>query len=205
MDLHTPQIQGFFKKPVDNLFARPVFVKYLKTIVSPEASVIVSPDAGNAKVARKFADDLCLPVAIGDKIRTCHDENAEILEIIGDVAGKDAVIVDDFSISGGTAVNLASELKRRGAKNIIACFSHIPLSKKGVQVVEESCISTIISTDSVNNPNVTGMKKLKILSVAPLFAEAVKRMQRHETIGDLFDDIDQSIPDYPVDFGSKKF
>ncbi len=197
MDLHAPQVQGFFKKPVDNLFARPVLVKYLKTVLSPN-SVVVSPDAGNVKNARRFADDLCLPVAIGDKTRCCHDENADILEIIGDVKGRDAVIVDDFSISGGTAVKLAVELKKRGAEKIIACFSHIPLSRKGADAVENSCIDAVISTDSLNNPNTASMKKLKILSVAPLFAEAVKRMQIGESIGDLFDDLETGIPDYPV-------
>lgn len=187
MDLHAPQIQGFFKKPVDHLFARPVLVNYLKTIL-PDNAVIVSPDSGNAKVARKYADELGLPVAIGDKTRCCNDENAEILELIGDVAGKNAVIVDDFSISGGTVVSLAAELKKRGAKDIIACFSHIPLSKKGVEALENSCIRTIVSTDSLYNPNTAGMKKLKIVSVAPLFAEAVKRMQSRESINDLFED-----------------
>jgi ribose-phosphate pyrophosphokinase len=188
MDLHAPQIQGFFKKPVDHLFARPILVQYLKTIL-PENAVIVSPDVGNAKVARKYGDDLCLPVAIGDKMRRNNDEKAEILDIIGNVAGKNAVIVDDFSISGGTVVNLAAELKKRGTKDIIACFSHIPLSKKGVEAIENSCISTVISTDSLYNPNTVNMKKLKIISVAPMFAEAVRRMQQHKSIGNLFDDM----------------
>ncbi|MCK9171600.1 MAG: ribose-phosphate diphosphokinase [Treponema sp.] len=193
MDLHAPQIQGFFKKPVDHLFARPVLVNYLKTIL-PGNAVIVSPDSGNAKVARKYADDLGLPVAIGDKTRCCNDENAEILELTGDVSGKNAVIVDDFSISGGTVVNLAAELKKRGAEDIIACFSHIPLSRKGVEAIENSCIRTVISTDSLYNPNTAGMKKLKIISVAPLFAEAVKRMQRKESINDLFEDASVWMP-----------
>ena len=187
MDLHAPQIQGFFKKPVDHLFARPVIINYLKTIL-PDNAVIVSPDSGNAKVARKYADELNLPVAIGDKTRCGNDENAEILEIIGNVAGKNAIIVDDFSISGGTVVNLAAELKKRGAKDIIACFSHIPLSRKGVDAIENSCIQTVVSTDSLYNPNTVNMKKLKIVSVAPMFAEAVRRMQMRESINDLFDD-----------------
>jgi ribose-phosphate pyrophosphokinase len=187
MDLHTPQIQGFFKKPVDHLFARPVIINYLKTIL-PDNAVIVSPDSGNAKVARKYADELNLPVAIGDKTRRGNDENAEILEIIGNVSGKNAIIVDDFSISGGTVVNLAEGLKKRGAKDIMACFSHIPLSKKGVDALENSCIRTVISTDSLSNPNTENMKKLKIVSVAPMFAEAVRRMQMRESINDLFDD-----------------
>ena len=189
MDLHAPQIQGFFKKPVDNLFAQPVLADYLRNHL-PENAVIVSPDSGSAKRARKFSEELNLPVAIGDKTRRGNDEQAEILDIVGNVAGKNAVIVDDFSISGGTIVNLAAELKKRGAGDIIACLSHVPLSIKGVKAIEESCLRTVISTDSLYNPNTDGMKKLQIVSVAPLFAEAVKRMQMRESINDLFCDAD---------------
>jgi ribose-phosphate pyrophosphokinase len=199
MDLHAAQIQGFFKKPVDHLLARPLFLEYLKTSISPN-SIIVSPDAGNAKVARKFAEALCLPVAIGDKVRKCNDEKADILEIIGDVSGKDAIIVDDFSITGGTVVNLAEQLKRRGAKRITACFSHIPLSREGIEAIERSDIETVISTDSVNNDNARKMKKLKLLSVAPLFAEAVRRMQMRESISDLFDAVSPEIYRASVDY-----
>jgi len=192
MDLHAAQIQGFFKKPVDHLYARPLLSEYLKTIISKN-SVVVSPDAGYAKMARKYAELLELPVAIGDKIRRGHDENAEMLELIGDVSGKDAIIIDDFSISGGTVVNLSQLLKKRGAKKIIACFSHLPLSEKGVESIEKSEIDLVISTDSVNNYRVKKLKKVKIISVAPLFAEAVKRMQMRESISELFDGVSEEI------------
>ncbi len=197
MDLHAPQIQGFFKKPVDNLFARPVLIKYLKNIITKN-TVVVSPDAGSVKRARSFAKELHLSVAIGDKMRKSHDENAEILEIIGEVSGHEVIIVDDFSISGGTLVNLATELKRRGAKKITACLSHIPLSEKGVDAIEKSCIDQVIATDSLYNNNIAYMKKIKIVSVAPLFAETIKRMQRRESINDLFDNIEIAMPRYPL-------
>ena len=121
MDLHASQVQGFFKRPMDHLYAMPVLVEYIKTL-NLENTVVVSPDAGYAKQARRFGAALNLPVAIGDKQRTDHTENAEVLEIIGEVEGKNALIVDDFSISGGTLVNLAKNLKARGAKKIIAAL-----------------------------------------------------------------------------------
>ncbi len=188
MDLHSAQIQGFFKIPVDHLFAYPLFTKYLKTFISRN-SVVVSPDAGFAKSARKFAAKLELPVAIGDKTRYGHDEKAEMLELIGDVSGKDAIILDDFSISGGTIVNLAKLLKKRGANKIIACLSHLPLSDKGIREVEESEISLVISTDTIENTRLQNSAKFKIISVAPLFAECVERMQLRESISELFEGI----------------
>jgi ribose-phosphate pyrophosphokinase len=192
MDLHSAQIQGFFKIPVDHLFARPLFARYLRTFISKD-SIVVSPDAGFAKSARIFAAQLQVPVAIGDKTRYGHDEKAELLELIGDVSGKDAIIVDDFSISGGTIVNLASLLKKRGAKQVIACLSHLPLSEKGLKAIEQSEISLVISTDSLENTRVKNSNKFKIISVAPLFAECVKRMELRESISDLFDGISDEL------------
>ncbi|MEG0915302.1 MAG: ribose-phosphate diphosphokinase, partial [Christensenellaceae bacterium] len=131
MDLHSPQVQGFFKKPVDHLLSLPMLCEYIKSMDIMEDLVVVSPDAGFAKTARKYADYLNLPVAIGDKTRTGHDENAQILELIGDVQGKNCIIVDDFSISGGTLVDVAHMLKARGAKRIVACLAHLMLREKG--------------------------------------------------------------------------
>ncbi|MBK7712419.1 MAG: ribose-phosphate pyrophosphokinase [Bacteroidales bacterium] len=192
MDLHAAQIQGFFKKPVDHLFAGPLLAKYLKTIMS-DNTIVVSPDAGFAKNARKFAAELGVDFAVGDKIRTSHDENAEIMELIGDVSGKDAVIIDDFSISAGTIVETAKILKKRGTKSIIACLSHIPLSIKGVEAIEKSDITLVLATDSINNPRIKKSPKIKIISVAPLFAEVVKRMQNRESISDLIDNIPEEV------------
>ena len=188
MDLHAPQIQGFFKKPVDHLYARPLLAEYLK-LSGLDNLVIVAPDAGYAKNARKFAAALNLPVAIGDKNRSAHDENAEILEIIGSVEGKNAVILDDFSISGGTLVNLSRELKKRKVLDIYACLSHLPLSDKGVAALESSEIKCIISTDSIPNERLKKTSKFKIISVAPLFAEVVRRMHDRKSISDLLDKV----------------
>lgn len=192
MDLHAAQIQGFFKKPVDHLFARPLLAKYIESFISKD-TVVVSPDAGFAKNARKFAKSLGVHYAIGDKTRNAHDENAEVLEIIGEVSGKDAIIVDDFTISAGTVVEIANVLKKKGAKNIIACFSHIPLTEKGVEAIERSEISRVISTDSLTNERVKKSAKIELISVAPLFGEVVKRMQYRKSISDLLDNIPEKI------------
>jgi len=184
MDLHASQIQGFFKKSMDHLYAMPALVQYIKTL-NMEDMVVVSPDAGYAKQARRFGAALNLPVAIGDKQRSDHSENAELLEIIGDVEGKNALIVDDFTISGGTLVNLAYQLKKRGVKRIFAALSHNIISAKGVEKIENSPIEMVISTDTVPNENIIGHDKFKTLSVAPMFAETIRRYHNYESINDL--------------------
>lgn len=191
MDLHSPQIQGFFKKPVDHLFALPVLCEYVK-MLNLDNLVIVSPDAGFAKQARKFASYLEVPVVIGDKTRKSHDENAEILEIIGDVNGKNALIVDDFSLSAGTLVDMADELKKRGAKRIFACLSHFLLRESGIKKINDSPIELVVSTDSVYNENAF-FGKVRIASVAPLFAEAVTRIHNRESISPLFEKVPQKV------------
>ncbi|MEF9863698.1 MAG: ribose-phosphate diphosphokinase [Christensenellaceae bacterium] len=207
MDLHSPQVQGFFKKPVDHLLSLPMLCEYIKSMDIMEDLVVVSPDAGFAKTARKYADYLNLPVAIGDKTRTGHDENAQILELIGDVQGKNCIIVDDFSISGGTLVDVAHMLKARGAKRIVACLAHLMLREKGVKAINESPIEYVISTDSVENPFITGQKKFLTVSVAPLFAEAVYRIHEKVSVSTLFSavpkKIKDDIPEAP-DFCGKK-
>jgi len=192
MDLHSHQIQGFFKKTVDHLFALPVLCE---TIVRMQLSdlVIVSPDAGFAKQARKYADYLGAPIAIGDKTRTDHSERAEILELIGNVEGKTALIVDDFSISGGTLVELSKVLIRKGASRVLACLSHLLLNEKGVRKLEDSPIELLISTDSVHNPYIVDSDKIKIVSVAPLFGEAVSRIHRRESLSPLFDKVPDKV------------
>ncbi|MDF2520543.1 MAG: ribose-phosphate diphosphokinase [Clostridia bacterium] len=185
MDLHSPQIQGFFKKPVDHLFALPVICEYIKGL-KLENMIVVSPDAGFAKQARKYADYLGVSVAIGDKTRKAHDEKAEILEIIGDVKDKTAVIVDDFSLTGGTLANLAKALKEKGANRIIACLSHTLLNEQGVRKIEESPIELLVGTDTVCNSALTASSKIRIVSVAPLFAEAIQRIHSRESLSPLF-------------------
>ncbi|OPJ59710.1 ribose-phosphate diphosphokinase [Clostridium oryzae] len=192
MDLHSPQIQGFFKKPVDHLFALPILCDYIKDL-KLDNYIVVSPDAGFAKEARKFAHNLGTSVAIGDKTRKAHDEKAEVLDIIGDVEGKNALIVDDFTISGGTLVNLAEALKARGAKKIIACLSHLLLTKEGLKRLENSPIDLLISTDSVENQNIVSSNKIRIISVAPLFAESIKRIHNRESLSPLFEKVPKEV------------
>lgn len=192
MDLHTPQIQGFFKRPVDHLYALQILVEYVKAIGFRDF-VVVSPDSGFTKNARKFANCLGAPVAIADKMRAAHDEQAEALEVVGDVEGKNALIVDDFSISGGTLVSLARLLKQRGAQRIIVGLSHILMREEAVRKIEESDIELLISTDSVDNPYVKASSKIRIISAAPLFAEAVARISRKDSISELFDDVPSNV------------
>ncbi|MBS6510739.1 MAG: ribose-phosphate diphosphokinase [Clostridiales bacterium] len=189
MDLHSPQVQGFFRIPMDHLYSLPMLCEVVKGMGLSENLVVVSPDAGFAKTARKYADYLGTPVAIGDKTRVAHDEKAEILELIGDVDGKDCMIVDDFTISGGTLADIAKVLKAKGAKRILACLGHNMLREKGVKRIDESPIEMLISTDTVENPYITASKKMVTVSVAPLFAEAVLRIHERVSVSTLFDQV----------------
>ncbi len=192
MDLHAQQLQGFFKKPMDHLYATPMLAEVVKRI-GTEDMVVVSPDAGYAKQARKFASMLNLPIAIGDKERVDHTENAAILEVIGDVKDKNCLIVDDFTISGGTLVNLADSLVARGARSIQAMLSHNIISPAGVEKINNSPIRTVFSTDTVYNPNIIGKERFKTISVAPMFAETIMRYYNCESVNDMFSQLPESI------------
>ena len=192
MDLHAPQLQGFFKRPMDHLYAMPMLTEVIKR-EHIENAVIVSPDAGFAKQARKFADALHLPIAIGDKTRADHSENAEVLEVIGDVKGKNCIITDDFTISGGTLVNLAETLRARGAKEIVALLSHNIISEKGVERVNNSPIKRIYSTDTVENPNIIGQEKFHTVSVAPMFAETIMRYYNYQSVNSMFSKLPENV------------
>ena len=193
MDLHSPQVQGFFKKPVDHLLSLPIICEYVKGLDIMHNICVVSPDAGYAKMARKYADYLHAPVAIGDKTRYSHNETAKILNVIGDVKGKNCMIVDDFSVSGGTLVDIARALKANGAKRIIACLSHVIVREKGVKAIEESPIEMLIGTDSVKNPYILKSEKFISVSVAPLFAEAVLRIHEKESLSPLFSKVPKKV------------
>lgn len=192
MDLHSHQIQGFFKKPVDHLFALPVLSEAILQLNLSDP-VVVSPDAGFAKQARKYADYLGTPLAIGDKTRKDHKERAEIMELIGDVRGKTAIIIDDFTISGGSIIELSKCLKERGAHKIIACLSHLLVNETAVKKLEESAIELIIGTDSVDNPHLSGSSKIKLVSVAPLFGEAISRIHNRESVSPLFERVPDAV------------
>ncbi len=190
MDLHSPQIQGFFKKPVDHLQGMPILCRHIKS-KNIEKMTVVSPDSGFAKNARMYANYLGAPVAIGDKTRCNHDEKAEILELIGDVKGRNAVIVDDFTISCGTLIDTARALKEHGAERIYACVTHALLRDKSLKALEESPIEELFITDTVENPETFKHPKVTVLSVAPLFAEAVRIIHNKDSLSQLFIEIER--------------
>ncbi|MFC4811699.1 ribose-phosphate diphosphokinase [Paenibacillus sp. GCM10023250] len=192
MDLHSHQIQGFFKKPVDHLFALPVLCEVIMRMRLDDI-VVVSPDAGFAKQARKYANYLGTTMAIGDKTRKDHRERAEILDLIGDVRGKTAVIVDDFSLTGGSIAELSKCLVERGAKRIMACLSHAVLNEAAVRRIDASAIERLIVTDSVENPHLAHSAKIQCISVAPLFGEAIRRIYRKESVSPLFERVPGSV------------
>jgi ribose-phosphate pyrophosphokinase len=185
LDLHAAQLQGFFPIPVDDLYALPVLGKEIARRKLSDL-VVVAPDVGFAKQARKYASFLGASMAIADKERKAHDERAEILEIIGEVRGKTALIVDDFTISGGTLADAAVKLIERGAKAVYAAVSHGVFGQDSMERLERSPIQTLLVTDSIETQPVKLSAKVEVVSVAPLFGEAIRRIHRRESISVLF-------------------
>src|SRR5213080_2213108 len=187
LDLHAPQIQGFFRVPVDDLYAMPYLCAAIER-ASLRDPVVVSPDAGFAKRARRFAHRLGAPLAIADKVREGHVETAELVEIIGEVANRDAIVVDDFTISAGTLVEAAEQLVARGARSVTAVVTHGVFAEGSMERLELSPIERLIVTDSVETQPVELSEKVTVVSVAPLFAEAIGRIHRRESISVLFEE-----------------
>ena len=185
LDLHAPQIQGFFHIPVDDLYALPILCEEIARLQLPNL-IVVSPDTGFVKQARKYASFLGTSIAVADKQRRAHDESAEILEIIGEVQGKTALIVDDFTISTGTLVNAARKLIERGAVAVYAAVSHGVFSAGSMERLEQSPIRNLLVTDSIETQPVVLSSKVQVVSVAPLFGEAIRRIHEHEIISVLF-------------------
>jgi len=186
MDLHSPQIQGFFKAPVDHLYAMPVLAEYFLKKNIPDL-VVASPDVGFGKQAYRFAELMKTPVVIGNKTRVDHEEKAEILDIIGHVEGKNVLIVDDFTISGGTLIEMAHACKARGALDIYACVSHGVFSKGSREKIARSPIKELVLTDTIGNRCEALAPCCKVVSVAPLFAQAILSIHRRESVSRLFD------------------
>lgn len=188
MDLHAAQVQGFFTRPVDHLYASPLLCEYARHLgIVNEDLVVVSPDAGSAKRARAYANILGCSVAIGDKVRTGHDENPNALEIIGDVRGKTCMLVDDFTISGNTLCKASYGLMDKGAKAVYAFLSHAIVKEDAVKRIESSPISMLVTTDTVDNSDVLkDSKKIKVVSAAPLFAEAVRTIHERQPMAYMF-------------------
>jgi len=186
IDLHAGQIQGFFNIPVDNLFAAPVFVAYFKEKYRGEDLVIVSPDAGGVERARSYAKLIGASLAIIDKRRLRPNE-AEIMNIIGDIEGKSALIVDDMVDTAGTLANAANALSERGAKSVAACCTHAVFSGKAAERIAASCLEEMTITDTIPlNGEARQLEKIKVLSIADLFAEAITRIHKNDSVSSLF-------------------
>ncbi|MHB8057906.1 MAG: ribose-phosphate pyrophosphokinase [Desulfuromonadaceae bacterium] len=185
-DLHAGQIQGFFNIPVDNLYAAPVILDYLKDRFSGEQVVMVSPDAGGTERARAFAKRLEYSLAVIDKRRTGPNV-AEVMHLIGDVRDKIAVILDDMIDTAGTLTQAAKALKQNGAKAVYACATHGVLSGPAIERINASDIEEVVLTDTI--PYAHGDQettKIKMLSVADLLAEAIRRIHEDESVSSLF-------------------
>lgn len=190
IDLHAEQIQGFFDIPVDHLYATPVFVDHYK-LHSLDNYVIVSPDAGRANRVRAFARRLKegLPIAIVDK-RRIGPNQALVLNVIGDVKGKTALIYDDMLDTGGTIVEGARAIAEQGAKEVFACIVHPLFSGNASQRIVDSCIKELVITDTIVLASEKRNDKLKILSVAGLLGEAILRIHNDESISSLFKEVE---------------
>lgn len=189
MDLHAAQIQGYFNIPLDNLMGAPILARHFieKGYKDNEDVVVVSPDLGSVTRARKFADKLGAPIAIIDKRRP-RANVCEIMNIIGDVKGKVCILVDDMIDTAGTIANAANALMNLGAKEVYACCSHGVLSGPAVQRIEKSPIKELIMLDTIKLPEDKIISKIKSLSVASLFAEAIKRIYDDVSVSKLFEE-----------------
>ncbi|WP_334082292.1 ribose-phosphate pyrophosphokinase [Helicobacter typhlonius] len=182
MDLHAGQIQGFFDIPVDNLYGLIVFADYLRT-KSFENPIIASPDIGGVARARYFADKMGMDLVIVDKKREKANES-EVMNIIGDVSGKDVILVDDMIDTAGTMCKAADALKERGAKSVMALGTHPVLSGLALERIAKSSLDEVVVTNSI--PLRNSHPKIKVLNVAPLFAEVIRRIYHNESVNSLF-------------------
>lgn len=184
MDLHAAQIQGYFDIPVDHLLGIPILVKYFLEKEIKDV-VVVSPDMGSVTRARNFAQYLDAPIAIIDKRRPKANVS-EVMNIIGDVKGKHAILVDDMIDTAGTIVQAAAALKQFGAYDVYAACTHPILSGPAIDRLENSAIKELIITDTVKLPKDMMIDRIKVLSVAPLFAEAIQSIHNNSSVSRLF-------------------
>lgn len=186
MDLHAGQIQGFFNIPVDHLYSAPVMLDYIKAKYGNENDiVIVSPDAGGVERARAFAKRLSASLAIIDKRRLAPNV-AEVMNIIGTVEGKTAILLDDMVDTAGTLAQSADALRRKGAKHVYAAATHAVLSGPAIERLEKSEIEELVVTNTIPLGAKATCKKLHVLSVAPLLGEAIKRIHFQDSVSSLF-------------------
>jgi ribose-phosphate pyrophosphokinase len=184
LELHAAQIQGFFDIQVDNLFAAPVLLEYIKGKKFKKLTV-VSPDVGGIKMGRAIAKRLGANLAIADKRRAAAD-SSEIMNIIGEVAGSDIVIIDDIISTGGTITQAAEALKQAGAGKIIAAATHPVFAGSALAKLEDSPIEEVVVTNSIPFADTGACKKIKVLDISPLLGEAIRRIHTNESISNLF-------------------
>ena len=188
MDLHCAQIQGFFDIPVDHLLGAPLLVKYYydKFNNNLENVVAVSPDLGSVGRTRNFAEKMNIPLAIIDKRRPKANVS-EIMHIIGDIEGKKVILVDDMIDTAGTITNAANALKERGAQEVLACCTHAVLSGPAIERIQQSAIEELIVLNTIHLPNEKIIPKIKELTVADIFADAINRIHEGISVSKLFD------------------
>ncbi|MDR0881495.1 MAG: ribose-phosphate pyrophosphokinase [Candidatus Adiutrix sp.] len=185
MDLHAGQIQGFFNIPVDHLYAAPILLEYLKGI-KREDLVLVSPDAGGVERARYFAKHLDVPIAIVDKRREAPNV-AKAMNIVGEVRGKVAVIIDDMVDTAGTLTQSAQVIQNLGAVEVMACATHGVLSGPALERIENSVLSKVLVTNTLPlAEKARQSSKIQIMSVAPLLGEAIRRIHQKDSVSSLF-------------------
>ncbi len=185
MDLHANQIQGYFDIPVDHLVGMPILARYFKEKNLDDVAV-VSPDHGSVTRARNMAEYLNCPIAIVDKRRP-EPNKSEVMNIIGDIKGKNCIVLDDMIDTAGTISNAAAAIKSLGAKEVFACATHPVLSGPAVERLDKSVISEIVLLNTIPIPEEKRIEKMTFLSVAPLFAEAMTRVFTNGSISKLFD------------------
>lgn len=186
VDLHAGQIQGFFNIPVDNLYATPTLLEYVKRNYNTTDLTIVSPDTGGVVRARAFAKRLGATLAIVDKRRDTPNES-EVMNVIGNVNGKRAIILDDMIDTAGTVVQAAEAIKNEGATEVSVCCTHPVLSGPAIDRIEPSIVKEVIVTDTISlHEKARSCEKIKILSVADVLCEAIKRIYYNESISSLF-------------------
>jgi ribose-phosphate pyrophosphokinase len=185
MDLHAAQIQGFFDIPVDHLFAAPVFIGYYQA--NPLTNLtVVAPDTGGAERARAYAKRLNAELALCDKRREKANE-AEVMNVVGDVRGRNCLIVDDMCDTGGSLAKVAAALKEAGADHIHACFTHPVLSGKACEKLNGSAIEQIVTTNTIPlDERVCQQSSIKVLSIAPLLSKAIKSIHEETSVSSLF-------------------
>ena len=184
MDLHAAQIQGYFNVPVDHLLGAPILTKYFMNL-NLEDAVVVAPDLGSVTRARAMAEPMDVPIAIVDKRRP-RPNVSEIMNIIGDIEDKNVILLDDMIDTAGTITNAANAMKEMGAKKVYACATHGVLSGKAIERIEASAISELVLLNTIALPEEKKLPKIKTLSAAPLFAEAMMKIFSNDSVSELF-------------------